>query len=227
MHRTFGLNLILCLIRVPRFFLIDGFLTRAEGLALYRWAGQVPDGGHILEIGSWKGKSAYCLGRGAKPGIRLTLVDPFDGRGDTKSEHVYRKKKPTLLNEIIKINLKCLENKIKLNIVQGTTKNIHFPSACLDLVFLDGDHSEKAVFEDFSRISPFLKNGSLFLMHDTAPWSPTAGPRLLAEYLRNSGQLTILEQVDSLLITSYNLSENKRAQLGRPDTKSGQISIKA
>ena len=205
LRRSFGLNFILCLIRVPRFFLIDGFLTRAEGLALYRWAGQVPDGGHILEIGSWKGKSAYCLGRGAKSGTFLTLVDPLDGSGEKESEPVYRGMLPVSLEKTLCENLKCLTKKVILKIIRGTSGDVFLPPASLDLLFLDGDHSEEAVFHDFHNLSSFLKNESLFLIHDTAPWSPAPGPRRLAEFLRTTGQITVLEQIDALLVGRYHI----------------------
>lgn len=204
-RRTYGLNFLFCMFWLPRLHFIEGFLSRAEALALYRWANQVPLGGHILEIGSWKGRSAYCLGRGARPGVLLTLVDPLDGRGEKESERVYRQKQPYSLEKILRNNLKCLGNKVKLFILQGTSKDLLLPPRSLDLLFLDGDHSEKAVFEDFHNLSPFLKNNSLLLIHDTASWSPAPGPRRLAEFLRKTGQFTILEQVDALLIGRYHL----------------------
>lgn len=204
-RKTYGLNYLLCLLRLPRLSGIDGFLSRAEALALYRWAKQVPIGGHILEIGSWKGRSAYCLGRGARPGSFLTLVDPLDGRGEKESEPVYRQHQSSSLERNLRDNLRCLSKKVKITIIQGTSRDLLLPSGSVDLVFLDGDHSAEAVFEDFRNLSSFLKNESLFLIHDTAPWSPAPGPRRLAEFLRKTGQITILEQIDALLIGRYHL----------------------
>lgn len=206
LRKTYGLNYLLCLLRLPRLFAIDGFLSRAEALALYRFAKQVPHSGHILEIGSWKGKSAYCLGRGAKPGTFLTLVDPLDGSGEKESEPVYRAKQPVSLEQTLWDNLKNLTKKVNLKIIRGTSSDVFLPPASLDLLFLDGDHSEEAVFKDFHNLSSFLKNESLFLIHDTAPWSPAPGPRRLAEFLRTTGQITVLAQIDALLVARYHIS---------------------
>ena len=41
-----------------------------------------------MEIGCWKGKSAFCLARGLRRG-RLTVIDPFDASGDSEAAGSY------------------------------------------------------------------------------------------------------------------------------------------
>src|SRR2546430_15818807 len=47
---------------------IPGWLTDEEGEALYELARRCSGDGVIVEIGSWEGQAAVCLGRGAPGG---------------------------------------------------------------------------------------------------------------------------------------------------------------
>jgi predicted O-methyltransferase YrrM len=46
-----------------------GWLTEAEGRRLLGAAAAVPAGGRIVEIGSFRGRSAIVLALGAGPGV--------------------------------------------------------------------------------------------------------------------------------------------------------------
>lgn len=60
---------------------VQGFLTEAEGLALYDYAKRCSGRGVIVEIGSWKGRSSIWLASGSKHGRKITLycIDPHTG----------------------------------------------------------------------------------------------------------------------------------------------------
>jgi hypothetical protein len=68
---------------------IEGFLSVYEAATLYRLAEQLPINSTIVEIGSWKGKSTYCLARGLRQG-KVIAIDPFDTAGEPGSAEIYQ-----------------------------------------------------------------------------------------------------------------------------------------
>ena len=60
---------------------IEGYLEPAEGYALMLLAEQGPGLGHIVELGSFKGKSTCWLAHGSKLAgrERVTAIDHFQG----------------------------------------------------------------------------------------------------------------------------------------------------
>lgn len=52
---------------------IDGWLTEDEGIFLYESAKKVKQENAIVEIGSWKGRSTICLGKGVRDGNQATV----------------------------------------------------------------------------------------------------------------------------------------------------------
>jgi hypothetical protein len=57
--------------KILPFYSIEGWLKIEEAAALYRLARRLPPDSTIVEIGSWKGKSTYCLARGLRKGQAL------------------------------------------------------------------------------------------------------------------------------------------------------------
>jgi len=59
---------------------IEGYLSEGEGRLLYTLAKRNPTIGHIVELGSYLGRSTVCLAQGNEEGKRtLFAVDRFTG----------------------------------------------------------------------------------------------------------------------------------------------------
>jgi len=56
----------------------------------------------------------------------------------------------------------------------------------LDVVFLDGDHSESAVEADIAAWVPHLQAGGFLVLHDSTDLSGVSGPRVVANNIRTS-----------------------------------------
>jgi hypothetical protein len=80
--------------RSKRFRELDGWLTDAEAFSLYHMASVLKRDATVVEIGSWQGKSSYCIASGLKSGI-LYAIDPFNGDpgDDLASSREYMEKK--------------------------------------------------------------------------------------------------------------------------------------
>ena len=140
---------------------VPGWLTDEEGEALYDLARGCRGRGVIVEIGSWKGKSTICLGRGSRAGngVRIYAIDPHaDYRfGDFKA-NVERAAVSDLVTPIPSLS-------------QAAADDFDEP---IELLFVDGSHEEQLVREDFEKWVPKVVDGGWVAFHDTT-WTP--GPR--------------------------------------------------
>jgi len=59
---------------------IEGWLTRNEAIGLFKTSNLLPKNAVVVEIGSWQGKSTYCMLSGLKSGI-VYAIDPFNASG--------------------------------------------------------------------------------------------------------------------------------------------------
>jgi hypothetical protein len=144
---------------------IGGWLTINEGRALYKEAKVVKEGGKIVEIGSWKGRSTVCLAQGAKDGSRSKVwaIDPHVGSmgylrllgsKDTFGE--------------FKKNIKELEAEKLVEILRFRSWEVagDFKEE-IDFLLIDGDHSLWGVGRDWRDWWPKLKEGGTTAFHDS------------------------------------------------------------
>jgi len=145
----------------PLIAAVPGWLTDEEGEALYVLARACTGRGAIVEIGSWKGKSTICLGRGSLAGASVPIfaIDPHaDHRfGDFKA-NLDRAGITDLVRPIASLS-------------QPAAEDFHEP---IELLFVDGSHEYDLVLEDFEKWVPKVVDGGWVAFHDTT-W--TAGPR--------------------------------------------------
>ena len=140
---------------------VPGWLTDEEGEALYDLARACTGRGVIVEIGSWKGKSTICLGRGslAGAGVPIYAIDPHaDYRfGDFKA-NLDRAGITDLVRPIASLS-------------QPAADDFDQP---IELLFVDGSHEYDLVLEDFEKWVPKVVEAGWVAFHDTT-W--TSGPR--------------------------------------------------
>ena len=140
---------------------VPGWLTDEEGEALYELARACTGKGVIVEIGSWKGKSTICLGRGSQAGasVRIYAIDPHtDGRFDEFKANVARAGIGDLVTPISSLS-------------QPAADGFDEP---IELLFVDGSHEYDLVLEDFEKWVPKVVEAGWVAFHDTT-WTP--GPR--------------------------------------------------
>jgi MMP 1-O-methyltransferase len=140
---------------------VPGWLTDEEGEALYDLARACTGRGVIVEIGSWKGKSTICLGRGSLVGASVPVyaIDPHaDYRfGDFKAN-------------VERAGIRDLVRPIS-SLSQSAANDFDEP---IELLFVDGSHEYDLVLEDFEKWVPKVIDGGWVAFHDTT-W--TSGPR--------------------------------------------------
>lgn len=184
---------------------IDGWLTVDEAVTLYDLARAVPAGGHVVEIGSWQGKSAVVLGKGlaASAGSRLHCVDPFNADGCPPSLPLFAERRARLdcsLREGFERNLRRHGVADRVEVWQGYSQDVaaRFPHA-IDLLFIDGNHEYEAVRQDFELWTSKLRPGGVVCLHDACDKFPGV-ERLIAESIADDTGFAGHRRVDSLYV---------------------------
>jgi len=185
---------------------VPGWLSDEEGEALYELAKECTGRGVIVEIGSWKGKSTICLGRGSKAGagVPIFAVDPHaDYRHGEFKENVERAGIADIVTPL---------KGFSQDVVGGFDQPI-------ELLFVDGSHEEEDVRKDFETWVPKVVEGGTVAFHDTT-WHRGVR-KVVAEKIYGSrqfrdvrfvvGSTTIAQKVASN--TPYDRLHARRVQL--------------
>ena len=176
---------------------IEGWLTEAEGIFLYQTAKTINKNDVIVEIGSWKGKSTICLGKGVQDGnkAKVYAVDPHTG----SSEHHKMFGEVNTYQEFVQnIENAGVEQYIEpiRKTSEEASKNFHEP---IGFLFVDGAHEFKLVELDIKSWFSKIRNGGIIAFHDT--WG-FLGPNLATTILLlTSPQIKNPKLVDT--VTSF------------------------
>jgi predicted O-methyltransferase YrrM len=163
--------------------------SAVERLALFQLAKLLPPGARALEIGAHVGSSALFICAGLNHGGgHLISVDTWmnqtmpDGAKDTLQEFLANTRPYAhMITPVRKLSHELTESDI---------------GGPLDLVFIDGDHSEVTVRADFRIITPWVKPGGLVAFHDLVPAFP--GVNIVVGEALASGEWQLVRLADSL-----------------------------
>jgi predicted O-methyltransferase YrrM len=163
--------------------------TIAERLRLYQLALALPPKARALEIGSHLGSSALFLCAGLhRKGGGLVCVDTW--MNDAMTEQA-RDTYPAF-----KANTREFASMITpVRKMSGDLTSDDIGGA-LDLVFIDGDHSEAGVRTDFLKVKDIVKIGGFVAFHDVRNCYP--GIHVVLGEALSSGGWEIINMTDSL-----------------------------
>ncbi len=138
---------------------VEGWLTRAQGEALFHAAQAVPMGRWIVEIGSHCGRSTVVLAAAKASEVTLLAVDPFDdprwGGGSKALDEFERTlRSADLLDEVKAFRGRSLE---------AANARIARP---VGLLFVDGAHDRASVLTDIDAWRQHLHDRATLFFHD-------------------------------------------------------------
>ncbi len=194
---------------------VTGFMPSDEGRALFDAASRYLDGGVAVEIGTYCGRSTVLLGAAAaraggvlytvdhhhgseehQPGWEYhdaALVDPLSGRFDTLPS--FRRT----------MDAAGLEDAV-VAVVGRSAVVARGWRTPVQVLFIDGGHSEAAAWEDFDGWAKWVAVGGALIIHDVFP-DPRDGGRPPYEiYCRaiESGHFTEVGCTGSLRVLERN-----------------------
>ena len=144
---------------------VEGWLTDEEGELLYGLAQKCSGRGVIVEIGSWRGKSTICLGKGSQNGKRVIVyaIDPHTGA----PEHKALFGKVWTFDEF-KANIRRAQvDDVVSPIVKPSAEAAQDFQHPVEFVFIDGAHEYEAVKLDFDVWFPKVIEGGIMAFHDS------------------------------------------------------------
>lgn len=163
--------------------LIEGWLSLLEGQRLAFLASTVPASLAIVELGSWKGKSAAWLGSGSKRGHGAHVYAVDHWVGSPEIAHLFLWDPTATTFPEFERNMDCLDlddivtpiSGKSVEVAQTWDKNI-------GLLFIDAAHAYESVKADFLAWSPFLVPKGWLVFHDAGAPGPS---QIIAEYTSN------------------------------------------
>ena len=153
---------------------IQGWMTLEELGVLYDLACEVLKKDSLaVEVGSWKGRSAYVLGNVCKnAGSKLICIDTFSGCESQKD--LYDETASVGVEKFMSENI--IENLKGLPVTYfiGSSVDVHnkIDDGSATFVFIDGDHFNPVVKQDLDNFWPKVKSGGIFSGHDHSETFP-------------------------------------------------------
>lgn len=192
---------------------IDGWLCVDEAIALFELArGLRHEQPVVVEIGSWQGKSSFCIGQGlrGKQAPRLCCVDPFDASGDAESSDLYAAGAAAVggrLRATFEGNMRDAGLLDMIEVHQGfsyqAARGWHDP---IDLLFLDGDHGFESVQRDYLDWAPHVRPGGWIAMHDVVHGFHEGPRRVVDEMIRPDPEWTEARYVATMFVARRRLA---------------------
>ena len=148
---------------------IDGWLSDAQGRALYEAAAAARGRGAIVEIGSWKGRSTVWLASGARSARqKVQAIDPHVGSREDPGERTLDAFRENLERAGVASAVEPL--------VMTSAEAARTLQGPVELLFVDGDHSPEGARSDADLWLHRVVEGGTVMFHDVAT-SGYAGPR--------------------------------------------------
>ena len=146
---------------------VEGWLSEGQARRLFERAAAVPPAGRIVEIGSYRGRSAIVMARAAA-GAEVVAIDPHAGN-DRGPQEIHGSS-----SEGEADNLAFRENLARAGVTDAV-RHVRQPSqdalgaveGRIDLLYVDGAHRLRPAKDDIARWGARVRPGGSMLVHDS------------------------------------------------------------
>ena len=185
---------------------VEGWLTEAQARRLWDAAVTLPPGSQVVEIGSYRGRSAIVLAKAVGEGVRVAAIDPHAGNDRGPLEIHGRPEEGEGDHEVFVRNLARTG-------VDGIVRHVRLPSTAahgavegeVQLLYIDGAHRFAPALDDIRTWGDRVAPGGTMLIHDSFNAVGVTGAQLralvLGRHFRYAGR-------------SGSMSEYRREDLG-------------
>jgi len=147
---------------------VDGWMTDDQARRLWDRAGAVGSGGRIVEIGSYRGRSAIVLARSARPDVEVVAIDPHGGNDRGPQQIHGTVDEGQADNDAFEANLAHAG-------VRERVRHVRLPSAAagsevhgpIDLLYIDGAHRYGPARDDIRDWGARVDDHGTMLIHDS------------------------------------------------------------
>lgn len=184
--------------------LVEGWLSDAQGRALFRAAAETRGRGAIVEIGSWKGRSTTWLASGARlAGHRVYAIDPHR----RSREYPDAETKDEFLANLARNGLTSVVEPLVMTSEDAAAR----VAGPVELLFIDGDHSYEAVRRDAEIWLPRLTDGGTVMFHDVATAAYSGPRRVVREMVCRDPLFHRIGRVGSMVVAQRTGRRSPRA----------------
>ena len=170
---------------------VEGWLSDAQGRALFDAASGATGRGAIVEIGSWKGRSTVWLAHGARvAGQRVYAVDRHQRSHEDPAARTF---------DVFQSNLRRAGiDAVVTPLVMSSADAAQRVEGGVEVLFIDGDHTDAGAKADADLWLPRLVDGGTLLMHDVVTVSYTGPLRVFRRQVCWSGEYAAIRRVGSM-----------------------------
>jgi hypothetical protein len=147
---------------------VPGWLRDEQARRLWDAARRVPEGGQIVEIGSYQGRATIVLARGAAENVAVVSIDPHagDDRGPGEWEGSA---------EDGRRDHRAFHEHLRSRGVAGRVRHVCSASSSahpdvageIDLLYVDGSHRYRNALGDLRGWGSRVRDGGAMFVHDT------------------------------------------------------------
>ncbi len=148
---------------------VDGWMTAGQARLLWDAARRTPtDGGVIVEIGSFRGRSTIVLATAAAPGVRVYAVDPHGGGDRGPQEIDPDAERGEADHEAFNANLAASGVTDRVwHIRKHSVDALDDVPDRIDVLYVDGAHRLAPALDDIRSWGDKVAPGGTLLVHDS------------------------------------------------------------
>lgn len=149
---------------------VEGWLSTDQAERLWNAALPLGSGAQLVEIGSFRGRSAVILATAAGPGSRLVAIDPHAGndRGVLRGEARTQQEEAELDHKAFNANLESAGVRDRVTHVRKFSHDaIDDVPDSIDLLYVDGAHQYEPAVGDIRAFGAKVRPGGTMLIHDS------------------------------------------------------------
>lgn len=147
---------------------VEGWLTEAQARRLYDRALTVRPGGLLVEIGSFRGRSAIVMASALAEAARLVAIDPHGGGDRGPREIAAETGRGEEDNRQFNANLRAAGVAERVEHIRLTSADaLGSVDGPIDVLYVDGAHRFGPARDDLVRWGDRVRDGGTMLVHDS------------------------------------------------------------
>jgi predicted O-methyltransferase YrrM len=147
---------------------VEGWFSPEQVARVVARAGEVRDGGRIVEIGSFRGRSMLAIARSAPPGIEIVAIDPHAGNDRGPQEIEGFEDEAAVDSKVFLANLERAGVRDRVKYVRKFSHDaLDDVAVPVDLLHIDGAHRFKPASDDIKSWGGRVTPGGTMLIHDS------------------------------------------------------------